>query len=312
MKKRHRRGRKGRIVGVLLSMTLFLVLFIYGYQASSNSFRGTNYGAETVVLKEDNNAPIAAPELYSKEAILVKLADHSVAYDKNSRQKINPASLTKILTTIVCLENIADLEEPVTVPQEIFGKIYSTHASVAGFEANETVSALDLLYGVMLPSGADASLALAWHIAGSEEKFVQLMNEKSAELGLEKSNFTNVTGVYDRQHYTTVLDLAKCLVYALQKKPFREIFTSHSYTTRPTKHHPEGLTFASPLFSFDQAAAEDNILGGKTGYVKESGLCLATLGLIDGQEYILITAGAPGNHGTAPYHVWDAVAVFGG
>src|SRR5699024_6501471 len=129
----------------------------------------------------------------------------------SSDEKIYPASLTKIMTAIVAIENLPDLDEQIYLSEDMFEKLYSENASMAGFLPNEKVAAIDLIYGALLPSGAESCIGLADAIAGSEKSFVKLMNEKAEELGMNDTHFTNSTGLHDRNHYTTVNDIAKLL-----------------------------------------------------------------------------------------------------
>lgn len=183
---------------------------------------------------------------------------------------------------------------------------------MAGFEAGEQASVRQLLYGVILPSGAECCIALADLIDGSESAFVQRMNKKAQALGMGSTHFVTCTGLHDAQHYSTVRDIAVLLQYALQSSDFREIFTAHSYSVAPTAQHPEGFTFYSTMFQSlrDASVTGGEILGGKTGYTEEAGLCLASLAQVNGREYILVTAGAPGSHDTEPLHTIDAKAVY--
>lgn len=250
--------------------------------------------------------------LYSSNAILVRLSDGTILMEKNSEDIIYPASLTKMLTAIVAIENLSDLEEEIILPDSIYSKLFKANASMAGFEAGEKVRAIDLLYGIMLPSGAECCVGLAEYIAGSEENFVQLMNQKAAELGMENTHFENTTGLHDDNHYTTVKDLAVLLRYALQNNTFRKIFTSTKYSTKPTNKHPEGITFYSTMFKKMnyQNILNGEIMGGKTGYTENAGLCLASLAQVGEQEYILISAGANGNHKTEQFNITDALTVY--
>jgi len=183
---------------------------------------------------------------------------------------------------------------------------------MAGFLPGEHASVRDLLYGAMLPSGGECCKALAEEVAGSEEKFADLMNKKAEELGMKHTHFVNSTGLPDKKHYTTTRDLARLLEYAWENGDFRAIFTTRSYTVPPTDGHPEGFTFSSLMFQeMEQSgAASDYILGGKTGYTSEAGLCLASVGTAGDKTYALITAKADGSHDTQPYHILDAVSVF--
>lgn len=250
--------------------------------------------------------------LYSSNAILIRLKDDAVLMEKNSGEKIYPASLTKIMTAIVAIENLSDLNVEVNLADSMFEGLYEADASMAGFLPGEEVRAIDLLYGVMLPSGAECCIALADHIAGSEQDFVKLMNRKAEKLGMKNTHFENTTGLHVENHYTTVKDMVILLRYALQNDTFREIFTAFRYFVPPTNKHPDGVTLYSTMFEGlgDQSIIGGEILGGKTGYTGEAGLCLASLARVGEQEYILITAGAKGDHYSEQYNITDAFAVY--
>lgn len=250
--------------------------------------------------------------LYSPYAILVDTSSGTVINEYNSRDKIYPASLTKIMTAILAIENTSDLGQSITLPDEIFPPLYAQNASMAGFQPDEEVVLKDLLYGVMLPSGAECCIAFAEHIAGSEEQFVSLMNEKAKELGMEHTHFTNSTGLHDPEHYSTVEDISILLQYALENDDFRAAFTSSRYSTHSSEQHPDGFTFRSTMFKYmdNTEVVGGEFLGGKTGYTEEAGLCLASLAQINGKEYILVTAKANGTHQTEQFHILDAINVY--
>lgn len=248
---------------------------------------------------------------YSREAILVRRSDGSIMFEKNANEAIYPASLTKMMTVLVAIENIGSASDMVYLPEQIFAPLNKQNASMAGLSAGEYMSAGDLLYCSMLPSGADASVGLAIHIAGSEAGFVKLMNEKAAALGMTDTNFENVTGLHDRAHVSTASDMAVLLSYALNNQAFREVFTTSSYTTAPTNKHKEGLTVRSTLFKrMSGGEGAEYIVGGKTGYTSAAGLCLASLAQIDGEEYIFVSAGAEGDSSTPQYNIEDALTAY--
>lgn len=251
-------------------------------------------------------------DLYSSNAILVSLEDHTILLDKNSEEVIYPASLTKLMTVLVALENIPDLKEKIILKNRIFTNLYEENASMAGFLPNEEVTAEDLLYGAMLPSGAEASIGLAESIAGSESGFVQLMNEKAQQLGMTNSHFMNATGLHHPDHYTTVKDLSILLQSALTNPIFREIYTAERYSIKSTNRHPEGITLTSRLFNFlnTNEVTKGAIIGGKTGYTEQAGLCLASLASINGEEYLLVTVGAEGDPRSEQFNITDALAVY--
>lgn len=251
--------------------------------------------------------------LYSPYAVLVDLESGNVLAEQNSAERMYPASLTKIMTALIAIEETEDMEQTTTLPSDIFPSLYEENASLAGFQPGETVTWKDLLYGVMLPSGAECCLTFARQIAGSEGAFVDLMNKKAEELGMNDTHFSNATGLQDKKHYSTVRDIAVLLRYALENDTFRQVFTARRYSVPPTAYHSEGFTFYNTMFqAMDNAGiSDDDILGGKTGYTEKAGLCLASLAEINDREYILVTAKADGNHYTEPYHVIDAENVYG-
>lgn len=281
-----------------------------------NKFKNTqNIHQNNTTVNENINFQsniFSSEDLHSSNAILVSLNDNEVLFSKDSSEKIYPASLTKIMTTIVAIENLNDLNEKVHLSSKMFNKLFAEGASMSGFRGNDEILAIDLLYGVMLPSGAESSVGLAEYIAGSEKNFVSLMNEKAIELGMNNTNFVNTTGLHHNMHYSTVSDLAKLLSYALKNDTFKSIFTSKTYTTGPTKSDPDGINFTSTMFRnlHTDTFSNGSILGGKTGYTKEAQLCLASLASIDAKNYILITTNAKGDHYTEQFNITDAYNIY--
>ncbi|MEW9094438.1 MAG: D-alanyl-D-alanine carboxypeptidase [Clostridiaceae bacterium] len=310
--KRKKRKIKGVRSILCICAVCLTTLFLSNYLINKiNAKTGLSVKSSKVIVGDGINQ-IVANNLYSSNAILINLDDNQILLDKSSDERIYPASLTKIMTAIVAIENLPDLHEMIYLPENIFKKLYSEGASMAGFLPNEKVEAIDLIYGVLLPSGAESCIGLADAIAGSERKYVKLMNEKAKELGMKNTHFTNSTGLHHRNHYSTVNDIAKLLEYALQNDTFREVFTSKRHSTKATNLHPDGITFHSTMFKHMSTKEVNNgiIQGGKTGYTEEAKLCLASLAKIDGKEYILVTANAEGNPQTEQFNISDAFSVY--
>lgn len=307
-----RRKRRKHLLGKLIFLIGGAYVFIFA-AAVIHSIGGLGGLRESVEENIDSGQNLVdLSSLYSKNAVLLDLDTGEIAAQKKSQERIYPASLTKMMTVLLALENEEDLEKQVRLSEDIFPELYEEGASMAGFLPGEHASVRDLLYGAMLPSGGECCKALAEEVAGSEEKFADLMNKKAEELGMKHTHFVNSTGLPDKKHYTTTRDLARLLEYAWENGDFRAIFTTRSYTVPPTDGHPEGFTFSSLMFQeMEQSgAASDYILGGKTGYTSEAGLCLASVGTARDKTYALITAKADGSHDTQPYHILDAVSVF--
>jgi D-alanyl-D-alanine carboxypeptidase (penicillin-binding protein 5/6) len=306
-------------IRVFVIFSLIVVVFVFKFiitPGNQHEFEKEYVDKTTPIpsseIEPDSSISISLDKLNSTNAILIRLEDQTILMQKSSEEKIYPASLTKMMTAIVAIENLTSLQKEIQLTHYTFNGLYSANASMAGFQPGEKVRAIDLLYGVMLRSGAEACIGLADHIAGSEQDFVTMMNQKAADLGMYNTHFENTTGLHNENHYTTVKDLAILLNYALQNETFREIFTASRHSTQPTNKHPEGITFYSTMFEKlnNQNIIGGEILGGKTGYTDEAGLCLASLAKVGNQEYILITAGAKGDIHSEQYNITDALAVY--
>ena len=238
---------------------------------------------------------IYSEEVLSTYAILIDASTGKVVSNREGLTRINPASMTKILTVLVAAEQIENLEEEVTITFEMTDYAYVNDCSVAGFEVDEKVPVKDLFYGTILPSGGEAAMALAIHAAGSEEAFMELMNKKLEELGLsDTAHFTNCVGLYGDNHYCTVYDMAIILKAALENDLCREVITSRTYQTTTTEQHPEGLLLSNWfLRRIEDKECGGQVLGAKTGFVNESGSCAASYGIsASGTPYICVTANA--------------------
>lgn len=243
-------------------------------------------------------------EIVSSNAILINVGSGEILAQKGAKTKINPASMTKILTVLVAAEHIdrEALDDTFTMTLEITDYGYVHDCSSVGFLKDETVTVRDLFYGTILPSGADAAVGLATYVAGSQEAFVEMMNEKLKELGLsDTAHFTNCVGIYDEEHYCTLYDMAIIMEAAADNELCREVLSAHSYTTSATEQHPEGITISNWfLRRIEDKDAGGEVLYAKTGYVVQSGNCAASYAEdASGNGYICVTAGAN--------HVWKCI-----
>ena len=315
---RQQAQKRRRLVGRAIVLVIIIVaIFLVGYNLISNVSKSSDTpGSDSNIINNIfNSSKFSVPSdlnINSANAILVDLEKGKTIFSKESEVRVYPASITKIMTAIVVLENIDDLNEKIFLRTEMFYDLYTSNATVAGFLPNEEVRAIDLLYGLILPSGGDCAIGLAEKISGSESAFAELMNEKANELEMEGTHFVNSTGLHDENHYSTVKDLSVLLEYALKNDTFYEIFTTSRYTTGPTNMHGDGVTFYSTLFSeIDSAEFEGgSILGGKTGYTPQAGQCLASLAKKDDNLFILVTCGAYWETETQRLHIDDAFTVY--
>jgi len=301
--------RKGFYSLILMIFVILMYLFVKENPLQLSKLEIVDYPQLELPQKSEINLDV---NLHSSNAILVNLDTNKILLDKGSDEIIYPASLTKIMTVLVAIENIPNIQDKILLPKSIFKDLYEENASMAGFLPNEEVTAEDLLYGSMLPSGADASIGLADYIAGSESKFVKLMNEKAKQLGMKNTHFKNATGLHHSDHYTSVKDISILLQYALTNNTFRDIYTAERYSIKSTNLHPEGMTLTSRMFKnlYTNENTRGEIIGGKTGYTEQAGLCLASLATINGEEYILVTVGAKGDSRTEQFNITDALAVY--
>lgn len=237
-------------------------------------------------------------ELTSQYAIVVDLEAGTVLAQKNAQEVISPASMTKILTVLVAAEAVADrgsLDDTVVIDFDITDYCYVNDCSVAGFLRDEAVTVRDLFYGAILPSGADACLGLAKYVSGSQEAFVELMNQKVEELGLSNTaHFANCIGLYDDANACTVYDMAMILKAALDNELCRQILTTKVYEIPASEAHPEGMVLSNWFLRKieDHVPEGLEVLGAKTGFVDESGSCAASYAQSGGRGYLCVTGNA--------------------
>ena len=252
-------------------------------------------------------------EIHSTCALLLDRESGQVLFSRGAERSTYPASLTKIMTAVLGLELHHDMESIVTITEEMLSGLSEANASVVGFSLGEEVPYLDILHGLLLPSGADAANAIALTCADSVEDFVVLMNEKAKALGMDSTTFTNVHGLHDVKMRTTAADMAKLFDYALDFDTFRTIIGKKFYTTSSTNLHPDGITFYSTMFSMMEETELENhavIMGGKTGTTTPAGQCLASYCVIDEREFIRVTLGAFGYSGDQHFNAEDAVTLY--
>ncbi|MBQ8040943.1 MAG: D-alanyl-D-alanine carboxypeptidase [Lachnospiraceae bacterium] len=249
-------------------------------------------------VENDATKGIYSEEVISSHAILVDASTDTIVAKKGAYDIISPASMTKVLTVLVAAEHITEgeLDDPFTMTLEITDYAYVNDCSSVGFLNEEVVTVRDLFYGTILPSGGDAAVGLATYVAGSHEAFVEMMNEKLEELGLsETAHFTNCVGLYDKEHYCTVYDMAIIMRAAMENEMCREFLSAKKYTTTSTEQHPEGITISNWfLRRIEDKDTGGEVIGAKTGYVVQSKSCAVSYGTFGANEtpYICVTAGS--------------------
>ncbi len=253
----------------------------------------------------DENTVKLTSQVASEYVIMIDPEQGRIVAEKNPDSMIYPASMTKIMTLIVAYENCDNLYDTFTLTKEITDPLFVAGASVAGFEVGQPITIKDLLYGAALPSGGDATDALAVYTAGSIEAFVDMMNKKALSMGLSNTHFMNPSGLHHDDHYSTPHEIALILQYALNDPYLRENMSSRTYHAQATNEmNPDGITMYNTMFSRLGNLAETEvarIIAGKTGYTNEGLNCLASVGEVKatGKEYIVVAAKAPGKNDAA-------------
>ena len=260
--------------------------------------------AEEMPYQEENHPPITSGYLYLED-----VSNGQVLWTVEGDNRIYPASMTKVMAGLILIENSPDLDRRILITDEMWNGLIEANASVAGFWPGDEPTVRDLLYGVLVPSGADADNALAITLLGGTDELVRRMNERAQEIGMTETHFTNCTGLHDPDHYSTVHDITILMEHALQNPLFCEIINAREYTTGPLASAPEGLTMTStswPLINDgDETFQIPGYLGGKTGFTNPAGRCLTSHAEFNGMHLILTTA-----HSDGIGHIADAASVY--
>lgn len=242
----------------------------------------------------------------AQNAIVIDEESGKILYERNARERMYPASITKILTIICALEKVDDLDKTVTITQSDLDTVWETGASAANFEVGEVVTYRDVFMGAMLPSGADACRALANNTSGSQEAFVDDMNKLVEKLGLTDSHFVNTTGIHDDNHYTTVYDMAKITQYAMQNENFVELFNRYQYNASNGKHQ----WVKKVIYNAKRANIDTSMITGcKSGYTMKAQHTLASSLNINGHTYICVVGYSRNSDGYSHCTINDTLAL---
>ncbi len=243
--------------------------------------------------------PKQSDEISAGAAILADVDTGTILYKKNINKKYYPASITKILSVLVAIEN-SNMDEIVTFSQDA---IYKTEGSGIWRDIGEKMTMEQCLYAVMLESSNECAYAVAEHIGGTMQKFVKMMNDKAEELGCKNSNFTNPHGLPDENHYLTAKDMAIIARAAYENETFRLICGTKRYVIPPTNKHSDPtylINHHKMLYPKDTAEyLYDYCTGGKTGYTIAAGNTLVTYAQKDGMTLLTVIL-----NGTSPQY-WN-------
>lgn len=278
--------KKRRLLSIILIIAILSAECISKKEKIVTEYETTNYDrylyegelfANQLCVSNENvslNDFEVASSLHA--AALFGVDQKKVFLSEHMHDRLFPASTTKILTLYLALK-YGTLSDEVTVSKNAVS--VPSDSSVAGLREGEQLTLEDLLYGLMLPSGNDSAVAIAEHISGSVDAFVQLMNQEANALGATNSHFVNPHGYHDKDHYTTAYDLYLIFNQGIQNEKFVDIISSPSYTTDIKE--PDGSVRSvtwrqSNLFVNGTRTAPENVtvVGGKTGTTDEAGACL--------------------------------------
>ena len=228
-----------------------------------------------------------------RSAFIYELNSDTMIYALNPDAPEEPASLVKTMTALIAIEN-GNLQDAVTIKQSVLDTIPKGMVS-AKLMADEVMTLEDLLYCLMVGSASDAAIVIADHISGDQDAFVQLMNNRAAEIGCTGTFFTNTHGLYHQQQVTTARDTAKILEVALENESFAKIFCSAYYTVPATNMSDErSLVTNNFLMSKDDTRAyfDERVTGGRTGVTQDGTRCIASTAEVDGMRLICIVMGS--------------------
>ena len=235
-------------------------------------------------------------EISANSALLVSLDTDEVLYEKNADQKVYPASITKIMTVLLMLESDKyDPDAKIAMTEDALKRISGTGSSVSSLKAGEEFTQLDLVYMVLMSSYGDCALLAASHYGGSVENFVDMMNARAAELGLEGTHYENPIGLHHEENYTTAYDTYKLTKLALENPTFKEVCESTRHTVNASISGKRVLSTTNNLQDNTTNYYYQYAKGVKTGFTDEAGRCLVSTASFNGYNYMCIVFGCPPN-----------------
>ena len=260
---------------------IFLIIFILSVPFTVSAYEVTGF------------------DISAKSGLLVSLDTGEILYEKDIDQKVYPASITKIMTAVLILENEKfNPDAKIAMSESALDKILGTGSVVSNLKAGEEISELDLIYYILMSSAGDCVYLAAEHYAGSIENFVALMNQKAAELGLSNTNYQNPIGLHHEDNYTTVRDVYTLTKYALQNSIFKEVCESARYEVAATNFSGKRrLSTTNFLQDSTTNYYYTYAKGVKTGFTDEAGRCLVSTASYNGYNYMCILMGCPNTPG---------------
>lgn len=286
--------KKSRLLSLFLSLVLITGLLTTFAAASS----GDSTGSGSAILDE--------MDVDAKAAVLVDPNTNEILYEKNAHDKMYPASITKVMTCLLTLEAVdagkLTLDQVITAGASIHTGI-GENASTADIKEGEQIRVIDLLYAALIPSANEACNVMAEAVSGDVASFVELMNQRAAELGMSDTHFANTHGYHDDNHYTSAYDIYLMCQEAMKHETFRAIVSSKSYDLPATNLHTEPRT----VHSTNALISNWNVTGYlysyatgiKTGHTPEAGYCLAAAATKEDRSLISVVMGCEREPGTS-------------
>lgn len=254
----------------------------------------------------DIYAVVDEEKIHSSNVGVYNIEDMSLIYGKNIDERISIASITKVMTAIVAVENVEDVYNSVKIDYNQISKWLYEELSIAGIYDGQELTYYDLIATMLIPSGADSAIFIASNIFKNYNEFINKMNEKASELGMNSTHFSNPVGYDDENNYSTIEDVAIMMNYALKNNTLKDILTMKKYTTSDNK-----LTVYSTLDSLaiKYGVQIDKIIGGKTGTTQNAGRCLASFSDDEGVPLLVIVVGSP-LYSNMPYNLIDTEYLY--
>ncbi len=273
------------VFGLVSILTTALPMSVHATEGSYENSLANNPTPSLALESNTNIGWPQQPEVNAESAFLMDMDSGIVLFSKNPHEKLYPASITKIMTALLTIENCS-LKENVTFSKYAVNGIEPGSSHIWTSEG-EVLTVQECLYAVMLASANDVCLALAEHISGDVDSFAQLMNQRAAELGCQNTNFTNPNGLHDENHYTTAYDMALIAKAAYKNPVFQTICETRRYTIPATDKtaDPRYLTNHHQMFPENELAYAA-CTGGKTGFTSDALNTLVTYAEKNGQRLV--------------------------
>ena len=286
---------------IILSLIALIILHTTSFAIENNLENKLEKPQEDQTestLQDTNNL-----DLYCKSCILIECSTGKIAYEKNSEQKLYPASTTKLLTAIIAMEE-CNLTDIVKITSQMVSSVPSGY-TIAYLQPGEEYSVEELLNLLLIPSANDAGFALAIHISGSTTEFAKLMNETAKKIGCTNSNFTNPSGIHNVNHYSTAKDLSIIGLKAMEYPTLAEIGAKTSYTIKNNVFET-----TNTLIKNDEPNYYEYATGLKTGFTDQAGSCLVATAQKDNMKFLAVILNCPKSTANINYRDADAKLLF--